>query len=256
MYRRVTSICGGAYPLAEAGLLDGRRATTHWNYVNDMQLRFPKVKLEMDRIFVQDDPIWTSAGMTAGIDLALALVEADHGAELTRSISRKMVLYHRRSGGQSQFSELLNLEPKTDRIQNVLRHAKVNLRSALSVEELAGVAPPQPAPVQPPVPCRNRAIPGARGRKSARGRSPHPGRGRRTFHRRSSHVHRLRRSRPNAPRVPARLRPAAASAQAFNARKVVGKLLSTCLRHPGEAEGAISPSVPTTTELMLRLRSG
>jgi transcriptional regulator GlxA family with amidase domain len=78
--------------------------------------------------------------MTAGIDLALALVEADLGAELTRSIAKKMVMYHRRAGGQSQFSALLDLEPKSDRIQNVLRHAKQNLRQSLSVEELAEVA--------------------------------------------------------------------------------------------------------------------
>ena len=138
--RRVTSICGGAYHLAEAGLLEGRRATTHWAYVKDMQERFPKVKLDMDRIFVQDGPIWTSAGMTAGIDLALALVEADFGWELTRSISKKLVIYHRRAGGQSQFSTLLELEPKSDRIQDVLKHARQNLRNALSVEELAEVA--------------------------------------------------------------------------------------------------------------------
>jgi len=139
-YRRVASICGGAYQLAEAGLLDGRRATTHWLYVKDMQARFPKVEIDMDRIFVQDGPVWTSAGMTAGIDLALALVEADMGPELTRSISKKLVIYHRRAGGQSQFSALLDLEPKSDRIQNVLKHAKQNLRNSLSVEELAEVA--------------------------------------------------------------------------------------------------------------------
>ena len=138
--RRVTSICGGAYHLAAAGLLDGRRATTHWAYVKDMQERYPKVTMDMDRIFVQDGPIWTSAGMTAGIDLALALVEADFGWELTRAISKKMVLYQRRAGGQSQFSTLLELEPKSDRIQSVLKHAKQNLRDSLSVEELAEVA--------------------------------------------------------------------------------------------------------------------
>ncbi|HEY8967321.1 MAG TPA: GlxA family transcriptional regulator [Candidatus Methylacidiphilales bacterium] len=138
--RRVTSICGGAYHLAEAGLLDGRRATTHWAYVKDMQERFPKVTIDMDRIFIQDGPVWTSAGMTAGIDLALALVEADFGLELTRAISKKLVMYHRRAGGQSQFSALLELEPKSDRIQNVLRYAKQHLRNPLSVEELAEVA--------------------------------------------------------------------------------------------------------------------
>ena len=161
----------------------GAAPRTHWFYVKDMQARFPKVKLDMDRIFIQDGPIWTSAGMTAGIDLALALVEADVGAELTRAIARKLVIYHRRAGGQSQFSALLELEPKSDRIQNVLRHAKQNLRSSLSVEELAGVAHLSPPAIQPPFPCGNRPITGTCGGKSPGGRSTHPGGGGRSFHR-------------------------------------------------------------------------
>ena len=139
-YRRVASICIGAFPLAEAGALNGRRATTHWLYAEELRTRFPKVTVEMDRIFVQDGPVWTSAGMTAGIDLAVALVEADLGTEVARSIAKKLVMYHRRVGGQSQFSTLLELEPKSDRIQTVLTYAKRNLRKALSVEELAKVA--------------------------------------------------------------------------------------------------------------------
>jgi len=139
-YRRVASICIAAYPLAEAGLLDGRRATTHWLYAQDLQTRFPKVKVEMDRIFVQDGQLWTSAGMTAGIDLAVALVEADLGADVARAVARKLVMYHRRMGGQSQFSTLLELEPKSDRIQTVLTYAKQHLKKTLSVEELAAIA--------------------------------------------------------------------------------------------------------------------
>jgi transcriptional regulator GlxA family with amidase domain len=139
-YRRVASICIGAFPLAEAGALNGRRATTHWLYAEQLRTRFPKVTVEMDRIFVQDGPVWSSAGMTAGIDLAVALVEADLGTEVARSIAKKLVMYHRRVGGQSQFSTLLELEPKSDRIQTVLTYAKQNLREALSVEELAKVA--------------------------------------------------------------------------------------------------------------------
>ena len=139
-YRRVASICIGAFPLAEAGVLNGRRATTHWLYADELRTRFPKVTVEMDRIFVQDGPVWSSAGMTAGIDLAVALVEADLGAELARSVAKKLVMYHRRVGGQSQFSTLLELEPKSDRIQTVLTYAKRNLRKTLSVEELAKVA--------------------------------------------------------------------------------------------------------------------
>ena len=139
-YRRVASICIGAFPLAEAGVLNGRRATTHWLYAEQLRTRFPKVTVEMDRIFVEDGPVWSSAGMTAGIDLAVALVEADLGVELARSVAKKLVMYHRRVGGQSQFSTLLELEPKSDRIQTVLTYAKRNLRNTLSVEELAKVA--------------------------------------------------------------------------------------------------------------------
>jgi transcriptional regulator GlxA family with amidase domain len=139
-YRRVASICIGAFPLAEAGVLNGRRATTHWLYAEELRTRFPKVTVEMDRVFVQDGPVWSSAGMTAGIDLAVALVEADLGDELARSVAKKLVMYHRRVGGQSQFSTLLELEPKSDRIQTVLTYAKRNLSKTLSVEELAKVA--------------------------------------------------------------------------------------------------------------------
>jgi transcriptional regulator GlxA family with amidase domain len=139
-YRRVASICIAAFPLAEAGVLDGRRATTHWLYAEELRTRFPKVTVEMDRIFVQDGSVWTSAGMTAGIDLAVALVEADLGVDLARSVAKKLVMYHRRVGGQSQFSTLLELEPKSDRIQTVLTYTKRNLRKTLSVEELANVA--------------------------------------------------------------------------------------------------------------------
>lgn len=138
--RRTASICTGAFQLAEAGLLDGRRVTTHWALARELQRRHPKARVEEDRIFIEDGRVWSSAGMTACIDLALALVEADHGMELARAVARKMVVYHRRTGGQSQFSALLELEPKSDRIQNALTYAKRNLRKALSVDELADAA--------------------------------------------------------------------------------------------------------------------
>ena len=138
--RRVASICTGAFVLAEAGVLDGRRATTHWAHAGPMRARFPKIRVDEDRIFIADGPVWTSAGMTAGIDLGLAMVEADHGAELARSVARKLVVYHRRAGGQSQFSALLELEPKSDRIQNALAYARQNLRAPLTVEDLAKAA--------------------------------------------------------------------------------------------------------------------
>jgi transcriptional regulator GlxA family with amidase domain len=138
--RRVASICTGAFFLADAGLLDGRRATTHWLLARELQARYPAVRMEEDRIFIIDGPIWTSAGMTAGVDLALAMVEKDHGTDLARSVARKLVVYHRRAGGQSQFSTLLELEPKSDRIQKALAYARGNLKSVLSVEELAEAA--------------------------------------------------------------------------------------------------------------------
>ncbi|MBF7015045.1 GlxA family transcriptional regulator (plasmid) [Novosphingobium resinovorum] len=138
--RRIAAPCIGALVLAEAGLLDGRRATTHWMYARAMAEKYPRIRVEEDRIFIADGPVWTSAGMSAGIDLALALVEEDLGLDAARQVARKMVVYHRRSGGQSQFSTLLELEPKSDRIQAVMTFARRNLTSRLSVEDLAEVA--------------------------------------------------------------------------------------------------------------------
>ncbi|CAI8755206.1 GlxA family transcriptional regulator [Pseudomonas putida] len=135
--RRTASICSGAFVMAQAGLLEGRRATTHWAYARQLQERFPSIKVEPDRIYVIDGSIWTSAGMTAGIDLALAMVEKDHGGELARAVAQKLVMYHRRAGGQSQHSALLELAPKSDRIQTVLTYAREHLAQTLSVEQLA-----------------------------------------------------------------------------------------------------------------------
>ncbi|PZM12529.1 GlxA family transcriptional regulator [Rhizobium tubonense] len=138
--RRLASICTGAYVLADAGILDGRQVTTHWAYARDLQERFPKVRMKEDRIFIVDGSVWTSAGMTAGIDLALAMVEKDLGADLARALAKKLVLHHRRAGGQSQFSALLEMDAKSDRIQSALAYARDNLHTALSVEQLADAA--------------------------------------------------------------------------------------------------------------------
>ncbi|MGJ5206404.1 GlxA family transcriptional regulator [Bradyrhizobium sp. HKCCYLR20261] len=138
--RRVAGVCTGAFLLAEAGLLDGRSATTHWAHASTLQERYPAIRVDDDRIFVADGNIWTSAGMTAGIDLTLALIEEDHGAELSRAVARRLVVYHRRPGGQSQFSALLELEPRSDRVRRALTYAKEHLRNPLSVEELAEAA--------------------------------------------------------------------------------------------------------------------
>lgn len=139
-HRRIAAICTGAFVLAQAGLLDGRRATTHWMHARELQNRFPRVKVDEDRIFINDGTVWTSAGMSAGIDLALALVESDLGPEVAISVARKLVLYHRRGGGQSQFSTLLELAPKSDRIQTALAYARENLHNPLSVPQLAEAA--------------------------------------------------------------------------------------------------------------------
>jgi transcriptional regulator GlxA family with amidase domain len=138
--RRVAAPCTGAFVLAESGVLDGRRATTHWRFAGDLQRRFPEVAVDEDQIFVVDGSIWTSAGMAATIDMALAMIEKDHGKDVSRTVARKLVVYHRRAGGQSQFSALLELEPKSDRIQKAIDYAVAHLRNALSVEELAEVA--------------------------------------------------------------------------------------------------------------------
>ena len=138
--RRLAAICTGAYVLAEAGVLDGRRATTHWAHARELQKRFPLIKVEEDRIFVVDGSVWTSAGMSAGIDLALSMVEKDLGEEVARMVSRSLVIHHRRAGGQSQHSALLELDAKSDRIQSALQYAKLNLHTVLSVEQLADAA--------------------------------------------------------------------------------------------------------------------
>lgn len=136
--RRVASICTGAFLLAETGLLDGRRATTHWALAHELQRRHAGICLDEDKIFVSDGPFWTSAGMTACIDLALALLAEDLGPDIARAVSRKMVIHYRRTGGQSQFSTLAELEPDSDRIRAALDYARENLREPLSVEQLAG----------------------------------------------------------------------------------------------------------------------
>jgi transcriptional regulator GlxA family with amidase domain len=139
-HRRIAAICTGAFLLAEAGLLDGRQATTHWLHAPKMRKLFPKVKVDQDRIFTNDGSIWTTAGGAACLDLGLALIENDLGAELTKSVARELIIYHRRSGHQSQFSALLEMSPKSDRIQMALTYARDNLHKALTVSELADAA--------------------------------------------------------------------------------------------------------------------
>ena len=136
--RRVGSVCTGAMLLARAGLLDGRRATTHWNWCQTLIKRAPRADVDPDPIFVRDENVYTSAGVTAGMDLALALVEEDHGSKLALQVARNLVLYLRRPGGQSQFSAALSLQ-LTDRkpLRDLEAWVLDNLNKPLTVPVLA-----------------------------------------------------------------------------------------------------------------------
>lgn len=138
--RRIASVCTGAFLLAQAGLLDGKVATVHWKSAAHLQRSFPRVKVDGERIYTRDGNVWTSAGISAGIDLALALVEDDVGMEVSRATARMLVVYHRRPGGQSQFSALLDLEPTSERFRAVLTYMREHIGEKLSIEKLAAVA--------------------------------------------------------------------------------------------------------------------
>ncbi|MET0272507.1 MAG: GlxA family transcriptional regulator [Phenylobacterium sp.] len=142
--RRVTSVCSGAYLLAEAGLLDGRRATTHWARSDDFARRYPGVELDADRIFVRDGDVWTSAGITAGIDLSLALIEDDMGGEVARATAQQLVVHQRRPGGQSQFSAIVDLGGRNGRFAELMDWMRKRLAEPLSVERLAEQAAMSP----------------------------------------------------------------------------------------------------------------
>jgi transcriptional regulator GlxA family with amidase domain len=136
---RIGSVCTGAFVLAAAGLLDGRRAVTHWNWCGRLAERFPEITVESDPIFLVDRGIWTSAGVTAGIDLALAMIERDHGPKLAMRTAQELVMFRRRPGGQSQFSAELSLQATEHRpIQDLQSWILENLTADLSVEALAG----------------------------------------------------------------------------------------------------------------------
>ncbi len=136
--RRTASVCSGAFLLAQAGLLDGRRATTHWQACAELAERFPAVTVDPEPIFVQDGPIWTSAGVTAGIDLALGLVEADHGGALARAIARQLVVFVQRPGGQTQFSaQLAAQRPAREPLRRLQSYIAEHPDADLSVPALA-----------------------------------------------------------------------------------------------------------------------
>ena len=140
MSRRIASVCSGAYVLASAGLLDGRRATTHWSRAEDFARRFPAVRLEADRIWTRDGDVWTSAGITAGIDLALAMIGADLGEDIAKRTAQQLVVYHRRPSGQSQFSALLEMDAAEGRFAPLLAYMRENLSAPLTVDQLASRA--------------------------------------------------------------------------------------------------------------------
>ena len=136
---RVASVCSGSLLLASTGLLDGRRATTHWSRSDQFTRKFPQVQLEADHIYVRDADgrVWTSAGISAGIDLALALIAEDLGERLARAVARQLVVYYRRPGGQSQFSALNEMDSARGRFKPLLDHVRRNLADAHRVDDLA-----------------------------------------------------------------------------------------------------------------------
>ena len=139
--KRTAGVCTGAFLLAEAGLLDGRRATTHWSFAKSLARRHPQVEVDPEPIFVRDGDIWTSAGVTAGMDLALALVEEDHDRELALTIARHLVLFLRRPGNQSQFSAtLVAQEPRREPLRETQRYVLENVAAEHSVEAMAARA--------------------------------------------------------------------------------------------------------------------
>lgn len=142
--RRTCSVCSGSFLLAQAGLLKGRRATTHWRRSESFQRAFPDTQLDADRIFVRDGKFWTSAGITAGIDLALALVEDDLGSEVTRRAARELVVHHRRAGGQSQFSVLQDVRLASGRFDDLIEWMQASLAEPMDVDTLAARAAMSP----------------------------------------------------------------------------------------------------------------
>jgi transcriptional regulator GlxA family with amidase domain len=135
--RRVASVCTGAFMLAASGVLDGRRAATHWSCCAELARRFPAVRVESDPIFVRDGPIWTSAGVTAGIDLALALVEEDLGRDVALAVARYLVVFLKRPGGQAQFSTMLSLQSAEDKFGALHAWIARHLADEISLPVLA-----------------------------------------------------------------------------------------------------------------------
>ena len=229
---RIASVCSGAYILAEAGLLDGRRATTHWQRTRHFLKAYPQVKLEPDRIFVRDGDVWTSAGISAGIDLSLAMIAEDYGDEIAQKTAKQLVLYHRRSGGQSQFSSLLELKAPNGRFGPLLAWAREKSRCAAHGRGSRRTGRHEFAALHPRLHGGNRhhAVKGGgavahRGGAAARAiiqRGDRAGRAN----------HRFPRSGADAPRLHPRLRPAPAIAAPRGASGVGALETSSAEIHP------------------------
>ncbi|KVE36954.1 GlxA family transcriptional regulator [Burkholderia sp. BDU5] len=138
--RRIASVCSGAFVLAAAGLLDGRRVVTHWSRCEELARRYPNMRVDPDPIFIRDGDVWTSAGVTAGIDLALALVENDLGRALALDVARHLVVFLKRPGGQAQFSTALSLQHESGCFSELHAWVAANLGADLSVAALAARA--------------------------------------------------------------------------------------------------------------------
>lgn len=136
--RRIAAVCTGAYAIAQTGLLDGRKVTTHWRFADDFAARFPKLRVQANSLYVKDGAFYSSAGITAGIDLSLALIEEDFGPHVALEVARDLVVYLKRSGGQEQYSEPLQFQSQAqDRLADVAAWIANNLTEDLSVERLA-----------------------------------------------------------------------------------------------------------------------
>lgn len=135
--RRTASVCSGALALAKIGLLDGKKATTHWRRIAEFQQACPQVSWTNDAIFIRNGKIWTSAGITSGIDMALAMVEQDLGFAMAKSVAQQLVVYLRRPGGQSQFSQMMNLFCEDERFNTLNKWIMENLAKSLSIADFA-----------------------------------------------------------------------------------------------------------------------
>ena len=137
--RRLVTVCTGVYGLAPTGLLDGRRVTTHWRYAKQFALAFGRVRVDPNPLFIKDGPFYTCAGVTAGIDLSLALIEEDHGPRVALAVARELVVYLKRAGGQEQYSEPLRFQTRaSDALADLLAWMQGHLAADLSLEALAG----------------------------------------------------------------------------------------------------------------------